>query len=437
MGFSSQNNLRSLPSIKDGQVLTTRKLLHVLHNTSEFDVVERLGLKTAAATAYKHAGDSINKSLTGMAKSFPGTNNVPMFEGEGQFGTSVENDASEARYISVKISEDFRRWFPKADDNILPKRVERGDALEPWWFAPVAPIALVNGSFGIGTGYACNLYQHNPRDVIQAVLDVLEGGEVVCDLVPWWKGWKGKFESDPTNPLRFFVTGCFERVNSSEIRITELPPCWNNDRYRNKVIIPVLDKNEDILRIDNDSNEFDGWNLTVKFKRGMAAKLTDAEIISMFQLKDSICHVISMWGVNDKIKQYSSVGQLVEDWTVWRVGVYEARRKYQIGRLESAIKWEQMKLLTTMTFVASPGMLDEAGIRGMAEGYGYGDDEVKKLMDIPLRSLTQAGIEKCKKAIEAMRAELAVVKSTQAEQIMMNELLSLKKIYENDPSFNR
>ena len=437
LGFSSQNNLRSLPSIKDGQILTTRKLLHSLNGVNEFEVVERLGLKAAAMTAYKNAGDSINKSLAGMVKSFPGTNNAPLFDGEGQFGTAVENDSSEPRYISAKIAESFRWWFQKEDDAILPRRVERGDTLEPWWYAPVAPLALVNGAFGIGTGYACNLYQHNPLEVINAVLEVMQDGEVTTRLVPWWKGWKGKFEADPTNRLRFFVTGCFERVNSSEIRITELPPCWNNDRYRTKVIIPVLDNNEDILRVDNDSNKFDGWNITVKFKRGAAAKMSDAEIISMFQLKDSICHVLSLWGVDDRITPYSNVEKIVEDWTVWRVGVYEARRKSMISRLEGAIKWENVKLLTIKTFLANPGVLDEGVVSGIAEAHGYGQDEVKKLLDIPLRALTADGVAKGEVNLGKLAKELEVVKGTFAEQMMMNELLDLKSKYEKDPSFLR
>ena len=207
LDFSSQNNLRSLPSIKDGLVITNRKLLHSLKGTKQFDTVERYGLKAASDTQYKHGGTSICNSLTVMAKDFAGTNNIPMFQKEGQFGTSIDPEASEVRYISTKISENFRDWFSKDDDDILPLRVQRGELLEPMWYAPIAPIALVNGAFGIGSGFSTNIRGHNPIDVVNSVLEYARDGEIKTVLKPWWKGWKGTVVVDKTNENRFFVTG--------------------------------------------------------------------------------------------------------------------------------------------------------------------------------------------------------------------------------------
>ena len=213
--YSSQNVLRSLPSFKDGQVLTTRKLLFALRNQQEYEVVERLGLKAASMTAYKNGGSSISNSLAGMGKSYAGSNNVPLFDGDGQFGTAIDNDTSETRYISVKISDNFRDWFSKDDDDILPLRVERGDELEYQWMAPIAPIALVNGAFGIATGYASNIQCHHPLDVIEGVIDVLNNGAPSKRLLPSWVDWKGTVERIDDSGTKFTATGKSERVNAT------------------------------------------------------------------------------------------------------------------------------------------------------------------------------------------------------------------------------
>ena len=108
-----------------------------------------------------------------------------------------------------------------------------------------------------------------------------------------------------------------------------------------------------------------------------------------------------------------------------------------ISRLEGAIKWENVKLLTIKTFLANPGVLDEGVVSGIAKAHGYGQDEVKKLLDIPLRALTADGVAKGEANLGKLAKELEVVKGTFAEQMMMNELLDLKSKYEKDPSFLR
>lgn len=433
LAFSSQNNLRSLPSIKDGLVSTSRKLVYSLSGVKDFEVIERLGLKAAAETAYKHAGTSISNSLTGMVKDFPGTNNVPLFEGEGQFGTAIDNEASAARYISARIAPIFSKIFIKEDLPILPRRVERGETLEPHWMAPVIPMALVNGAFGIGTGFACNIYQHNPIDVIDAIMETLNTGGITKPLIPWWRGWKGTVEPDANNQNRFTLTGKFERVNATELRITELPISMNNARYQAKVLNPMLDDNDDVLSIDNDSNKFDGWNITVKFKRGVLSKKTDEEIINEFALRETISHVLALWGTDDKITQYENIQEMLNSWIDWRLDVYEDRRQYQLKDLQEQLEYERMKVACVEMVVNNGRPISEDQI---ITKFGEGP-HIERLMSIPLRGFTHEGMTRSMARISSLEGSITKLKNTDSDQLMVSELAELKKIFLADFTFKK
>lgn len=421
--FSSENNIRQIPSIKDGQVVATRKLLWALKNQKELETVERLGLHAAAQTAYKHGGENICDSLAKMVQGFPGTNNVPLFMGEGTFGNPIDKDPSANRYISAKISDYFRLWFRKEDDPILPLRIQRGSPIEPFWLAPVAPMCLVNGSFGIGTGYACNLYQHNPRDVLEAVLSFLENGEFNGRLIPWWKGWKGTITPDSSNQNKFWVTGAFERVGATQIVVKELPPSWNKAKYQKAVIVPLIDaKDSALVDFQNDSSELEGWNITFTFKRGFLSKLSDEEIVNMLQLRTSITHVLSLWDTKDKIKVYDNVEQILEEWIVWRVGVYEQRRKFQIHDLEERIKWELLKIRCLEVMISAGRAIPEETIKQMVFAAGYEAEALSKIMNTPVRRLTVEGIQDGENLVEKYRIELSSLKNITAEGIMEREI---------------
>ncbi len=425
MSFSCQNNLRSLPSVKDGLVLTNRKILSTMLKQTTPETVERLGLISASETHYKQGGTSIQNSLAGMCQGFIGTNNVPLFEGLGQFGTNIDRDASSTRYISAKIADITKYIILKEDECVLHHRRERGNELEPLYYLPVVPLCLVNGAFGIGTGFSTNVRQHHPIEVIDRIFDVLNTGGFSKPLLPWWRGWKGSISE--LNNNQYKVTGCFTRVDTSTLKITELPPYEEWERYKKKTVKPLLETNFDIIDIVNDSNEETGWNITVKFKRGMAAKLSDQEIIDMFDLSTTVSHVLSMWGTDDSIVTYDNVEELLTDWVYWRLGMYEKRRITQMGILEAELKWLKWRTAFIQMFISNNCKVDEDEVLKLLVGDGYSEKHLNMLMSIPIRSLTERGVAQCLKEVDTKNQELKGLQGTTADVMMVGELEVLKQ----------
>ena len=107
-----------------------------------------------------------------MAQEFPGSNNIPYFDRDGQFGSRLNGgkDAANARYIFTKLDMLTRLLFPKEDDVLLDRVIDDGDYVEPEYYVPIIPMILVNGcSAGIGTGWSCSIPSFNPEDIINNI----------------------------------------------------------------------------------------------------------------------------------------------------------------------------------------------------------------------------------------------------------------------------
>jgi len=128
-------------------------------------------------------------------------------------------DAASPRYIFTRLANITRAIFPIDDDPLLTYLDDDGQSIEPTFYVPIIPMLLVNGSAGIGTGWSTTVPNYNPRDVVKNIKHILNG-EPQDPLEPWYRHFRGTIKKDIKT---FKVTGCWEKVSSDTIRITELP----------------------------------------------------------------------------------------------------------------------------------------------------------------------------------------------------------------------
>ena len=154
--FSMADNIRSIPSVVDGLKPGQRKILFACFKrklTKQLKVSELSGF-VSECTAYQHGENSLQVTITGMAQTFVGSNNLNLLEPEGSFGTRLDGgkDAASPRYIYTLLSPFARKLFPATDDPLLTYNLDDDKKIEPMWYAPVVPLVLINGAEGIGTG---------------------------------------------------------------------------------------------------------------------------------------------------------------------------------------------------------------------------------------------------------------------------------------------
>lgn len=276
--FSYADNVRSIPSAIDGLKPVQRKVLFSFFakkQTSEVKVAQA-GAMVAEMTAYHHGEVSIAEAIVGLAQDHTGTNNLALLCPEGQFGSRHNRPSEHAapRYIFTKLDPVARLLFRAEDDPVLERMVDDGHPIEPTMFVPVIPLVLVNGASGIGTGWSTSLPNHNPKDVLQACVQIAQHllsssapgsappsgtGEDSCaggtraeasalvdeagapldeaaqqagqeatqeaaPLLPWYAGFKGSFAPDVASDKTFVCSGvCEVDSSTSTVTVTELP----------------------------------------------------------------------------------------------------------------------------------------------------------------------------------------------------------------------
>lgn len=336
--FSVVNSIRGIPFLIDGLKPSQRKALYSGLEYGKEEIVDRLAMSTAAQTNYKAGGENLSGVIVNMARAFPGTNNIPYFDRDGQFGSIVEPKASSPRYISVTVSDIIKKIFRKEDEAILEYNYFGDERLEPKLYLPVLPMALVNGTDGIGTGYATKIPNHSVKSVIACLRALLLGVDMP-PLVPHWTGYKG--ETFYTDDGRVNILGKFERLNATTLKITEVPVGYHSKSYETRFVLPLY-KSGIITDFSNDTSE-EGWDITITFKRGELSKLTDEKVIEMFGLKKAWLPVLVGWNEEGYIKRYNSVTDILIEFFNYRLDRYEDRRQAMLAKLQTQIERLEMR----------------------------------------------------------------------------------------------
>jgi len=202
--YSIANVQRSIPKLMDGFKESHRKIMFGAHkkwkigskktNYQEVKVAQ-LSAYVAGESKYHHGEQILDDVVVGMAQNFMGSNNLPWFMREGQFGTRFAGgkDAAETRYSTTMPEKIVAYMFRKEDRPILKHIIDDGDTIEPENYLPVIPPALINGAYGIGTGYSTTVPNHNPLDIINWLRMRLQGVDDndLPEVNPWYRGFTG------------------------------------------------------------------------------------------------------------------------------------------------------------------------------------------------------------------------------------------------------
>ena len=163
--FSYESLQRAIPNAIDGFKPSQRKVLYVcfVRNDKREVKVAQLSGSVAEKSAYHYGEVSLQATIIKLAQDFVGSNNINLLLPNGQFGSRRKGGADHAasRYIFTKLSPLARKIYPEVDDNLYEYVVDDNQRVEPKFYAPIIPMALVNGSVGIGTGWATKILIHS------------------------------------------------------------------------------------------------------------------------------------------------------------------------------------------------------------------------------------------------------------------------------------
>lgn len=420
---------RAIPSVIDGLKPTQRKVVYIAdkvwrNGTEKPYKVFQLTGKIAADAHYHHGDGSLNSAIIGMAQDFK--NSMPLLEGIGQFGSLRSPDAGAPRYVSTRLHPNFRLLYK--DFELLSPRMEEGSQIEPEYFLPIIPTVLLNGSSGIAVGFATNILNRKPEDLIECCLKELSGRKYE-DPAPWINGFKGTCEKVEDSDNSWIFRGIYNVKNTTTIDISEIPPSITYEKYDD-----YLNRLEDDRQIAGyDNNCKSDINYTIKISRSSLSDLQKKDRLERFlKMEERQSENFTVLDEHGKLKIFDNATEIIKYFVNFRLGYYQKRKDYLIAKITDELILLSNKARFIKEIIDGKlkinnvprkdiiAYLEKAKYDEINGSYNY-------LLSMPIHTLTKEKYEELLRQETDKKKELAEVKSYIPKEMYKKDLNDLKK----------
>ncbi len=419
---------RAIPSIIDGFKPTQRKIIHIASlvwkNGSEKTLkVFQLSGKVASDAFYHHGDMSLSNAIINLAQKFK--NNAPLLEEDGQFGSLRSPQAGAPRYIGTKLSQYFRLIYK--DFELLEYKEEEGEIIEPKYFLPIIPTVLINGGSGIAVGFASNILNRDVKEIIDVCVKYLNGKKITT-IKPSLNGFTGEYILDSDNSKKWHIRGKFQRLNTSTVKITELPPSLTYEKYEE--ILDKLVDNKDIVSYEDNCK--DNIDYTIKFTRADLESFDDEKLVKLLKLEESETENYNTLDENGKLKIFESVEDIIKYFVDFRLQYYRIRKEHLLNKLQQELKilgnrGKFIKAILEGKIVVNNKPKDEIISQIEVNSIEKIDDSYDYLLRMPIYSLTKEVFDKLKEDFSNKKEEIERLKLIEAKDMYLDDLSELKK----------
>ena len=419
---------RAIPSVIDGFKPTARKIIFIADKVwrtgSEKPLkIFQLGGRIASEAHYHHGDASLSGAIIGMAQSFK--NSLPLLEEIGQFGSIRSPEAGAPRYISTKLTKNFRLLYK--DFELLENQVEEGNVIEPKFFLPIIPTVLLNGSSGIAVGFATNILNRNPLDLIDACVKVLDGKRV-GKLLPWLKDYNGPIEQVGTSN-QYIMRGQYQITNTTTVTVSELPPSVTFQKYEAH-LNSLQDRGIIASYEDNSAN---GINYIIKFARATLTTLIEKDKLDQtLKMIETETENLTCLDERGKLLIFENIPQIVEYFTNFRLSFYSKRKAFLINKYNEELTYLSnrarfIKLIIDGKLKVNNVARKEIILYLETNKFDQVNGTYLYLLNMPIHSLSKETYEALLKEVSEKQAELAEIKKKDPTDMYREDLADLKK----------
>ena len=455
---------RALPDVRDGLKPVQRRVLYSMVELNNGpDKPHRKSARIVGDTMGKyhpHGDTSIYGALVNMAQHW--SMRYMLVDGHGNFGSVDGDEAAAMRYTEArlsKISTEMLADIYKDTVDFVPNfdETEKEPVVLPSRF----PNLLVNGSTGIAVGMATNIPPHNLREVIAAVVKIIdnkveENRETTMEeLLSIIKGpdfptaatilgtrgieeayrtGRGKIKVRAVTDIETMPNG------KSHIIVTELPYLVNKARLIEKMAELVKTKKIDGITAITDESNREGLRINIELRRDVNANVILNQLLKHTQLEDSF-GVIMLALVNNEPKVLT-LPQMLTYYLDHQKDVVTRRTRYDLNKAEERahILEGLLKALDhideVIRIIRGSANVGEAKTQLMAR-FGLSDVQAQAIVDMRLRALTGLEREKLENEYKELQARIAELKAILSDEnkllgVIRKELLVISDKYGDD-----
>lgn len=413
---------RAIPSVIDGLKPTSRKVLYAMLNEHKGAKTKIADLGSISKYNYHHGEGSAMGAAITLAASY--SNNVPIFNQHGFFGTRLVPAAAAPRYIFATLNKDFYKYF--TDFEVCDPHSD-SDNPEPQTYLPLIPWVLVNGIEGIAVGFASKFMPHDPLEVTKACIAYLTGKKIP-NLIPKFPQFNGTVtESDDPGAIgKYIVKGIIERTKRNTWRITEVPYGYDRESYLN-VLIKMEEKK--LIEDFDDVCSKTGFEFIVKLSTEADA-ICAKDPIGYFKLEKIVTENYSTLDETGKLKLFNNKSEIVKYFCDYRLKKVQEKINYDIEKLETEIKWLSVKAKFVSDVNSNKVVLKTKKkadwIIDLQDRYKCSENDANNLLNISVVDMTEDYIQNLKDRIEAKKLALSDVKSLVAKDVFISLLKAIK-----------
>ena len=420
---------RALPDVRDGLKPVQRRVLYsMIELNNGPDKPHRKSARIVGDTMGKyhpHGDSSIYGALVNMAQEW--STRYPLVDGHGNFGSVDGDGAAAMRYTEARLSKISMELLADINKNtvdFVPNFDETEK--EPTVLPSRYPNLLVNGTQGIAVGMATNIPPHNLREVIQAVVKMIDNKVLedrdtdIEELLPIVKGpdfptggiilgTRGVEEAYRTGRGKIRVRGVTSIESmpngKSRIIVSELPYMVNKARLIEKIAELVKDKKIDGITDLRDESDREGMRICIELRKDANANVIMNQLYKHTQIQDSF-GVIMLALVNNEPK-VMNLKDILTYYIMHQEEVVTRRTQYDLNKAEERDHILQGLLIAldnideVIQIIRSSENTQVAKER-LIERFSLTDVQAQAIVDMRLRALT--GLERSK--LEQEHADL-------------------------------
>ena len=455
---------RALPDVRDGLKPVQRRILYSmieLNNTP--DKPHRKCARIVGDTMGKyhpHGDSSIYGALVNMAQDW--ATRYPLVDGHGNFGSVDGDGAAAMRYTEARLSKISMEMIADLNKNTVDFTPNFDETeKEPVVMPARYPNLLVNGTSGIAVGMATNIPPHNLREVIGAIVKIIdniieEDRETELDEIlqivkgPDFPtgaqilGTRGINEAYRTGrgKVRVRAVTNIETLpnGKSEIIVTELPYMVNKARLIETIASLVRDKKIDGITNINDHSSREGMRICIELRRDANANVILNQLYKHTQMQDTFGVIMlalvegqpKVLNLLDMLKHYLDHQEEV----VTRRTQYDLNKSQERSHILEGLLKALDHIDEVIRIIRASANTAEAK-NNLIERFELSDAQAQAIVDMRLRALTGLEREKLESEYKELMERIRILKAILGDRkellrVIRREILAISEKYGDD-----
>ena len=459
---------RALPDVRDGLKPVQRRVLYsMIELNNGPDKPHRKCARIVGDTMGKyhpHGDSSIYGALVNMAQDW--STRYPLVDGHGNFGSVDGDGAAAMRYTEARLSKISMEMLADINKNTVDFQPNFDETeREPVVLPSRYPNLLVNGTSGIAVGMATNIPPHNLREVVNAVVKIIDNiieeqrETTIEELLEIVKGpdfptgatilgTRGIEEAYRTGrgKIRVRAVTNIETLpnGKSRIIVTELPYLVNKARLIEKIAELVREKKIDGITDLNDHSSREGMRICIDLRKDANANVVLNQLYKHTQLQDTfgvimLCLVSNRGSLEPKVLNLS---EMLKYYLAHQEDVVTRRTQYDLNKaqerahiLEGLLK--ALDNIDEVIRIIRGSRSVQIAKQELMDRFELTDVQAQAIVDMRLRALTGLEREKLETEYAELMERIRKLKAILADRnlllrVIREEILAISEKYGDD-----